>query len=250
MNGKVAIVTGAASGIGRATAELFAAEGADVLAVDIDPRGESVAKGVEAAGGNLAFVEADMTRASECEAVVTAALEIYGDLDVLVNCAGIIRRATVLETSETDWDRVMDVNVKAVYLLSREAVPAIIRRGGGAIVNIASGWGLAAGARAVAYCASKGAVVQLTKAMAIDHAADGIRVNCVCPGDVDTPMLAREASELNADTEAFYRDAADRPLGRVGSPTEIARAVLFLAGDNARYVTGTSLVIDGGGLLG
>ena len=250
MKGRVAVVTGAASGIGRATAELFAAEGARVLAVDINPDGEAAARVIEASGGEVAFVQADVARDSECEAVVSAALQVHGGIDVLVNCAGVVRRATVLETSETDWDHVMDVNVKAVYLLARETIPVMIERGGGVIVNIASGWGLAAGPRAAAYCASKGAVVQLTKAMAIDHAVHGIRVNCVCPGDVDTPMLAQEAAELDADTEAFYRDAADRPMGRVGNAAEIAEAVLFLVGAGSRYITGTSLVIDGGGLLG
>ncbi len=244
------MVTGAASGIGRATAELLAAEGARVLAVDIDPQGERVTGAIEASGGDATFVQADIARDSGCQAVVSAALQVHGGIDVLVNSAGVVRRATVLETSETDWDRVMDVNVKAVYLLARQAIPVMIERGGGAIVNIASGWGLAAGPRAAAYCASKGAVVQLTKAMAIDHAVHGIRVNCVCPGDVDTPMLAQEASELDVDAEAFYNDAADRPMGRVGSAAEVAQAVLFLVGTGSRYVNGASLVIDGGGLLG
>ena len=244
------MVTGAASGIGRATTELLAAEGARVLAVDIDPAGEAVARVIEATGGQAAFVQADVARDSECEAVVAAALQVHGGIDVLINCAGVVRRATVLETTETDWDHVMDVNVKAVYLLARRTIPVMIERGGGVIVNIASGWGLAAGPRAAAYCASKGAVVQLTKAMAIDHAVHGIRVNCVCPGDVDTPMLAQEASELDVDPETFYSDAADRPMGRVGRSTEIAQTVLFLVGEGSRYVSGASLVIDGGGLLG
>lgn len=250
MKGRVAVVTGAASGIGRATTELLAAEGARVLAVDIDPAGEAVARAIDATGSQAVFVQADVARDSECEAVVAAALQVHGGIDVLVNCAGVVRRATVLETSETDWDHVMDVNVKAVYLLARRTIPVMIERGGGVIVNIASGWGLAAGPRAAAYCASKGAVVQLTKAMAIDHAVHGIRVNCVCPGDVDTPMLAQEASELDVDPEAFYSDAADRPMGRVGRSTEIAQTVLFLVGEGSRYVSGASLVIDGGGLLG
>jgi NAD(P)-dependent dehydrogenase (short-subunit alcohol dehydrogenase family) len=249
VNGKVAVVTGAASGIGRATAVLLAAEGAAVLAVDVDPRGEDVARAIEASGGRVAFMHADISRERECEAVVSTAVDLHGGVDVLVNSAGVVRRATVLETSETDWDRVMEVNVKAIYLLAREAIPTMIARGGGAIVNIASGWGLAAGPRAAVYCASKGAVVQLTKAMAIDHAGEGVRVNCVCPGDVDTPMLAQEASELDTEDEAFREDAARRPSGRIGRPEEIARVVCFLAGDASGYVTGASVVVDGGGLL-
>ncbi len=250
MKGRVAVVTGAASGIGRAVAELLAAEGAEVLAVDIDPAGEAVSREVEETHGKLAFFRADLASRSDCEAVVADAVRRHGRLDVLINCAGVIRRATILETSEADWDRVMDVNLKAVYLLSREAIPAMIGGGGGAIVNIASAWGLAAGAHAAAYCASKGGVVQLTRAMAIDHAADRIRVNCLCPGDVDTPMLAAEAADLGEGAEAFYRDAADRPARRIGSAAEIAQAVLYLASDRSRYVTGTAMVIDGGGSLG
>ncbi len=248
--GKTAIVTGAASGIGRATAELFAGEGVAVVGVDVDPSGASVVETIESAGGIARFIEADVTRRLDCGAVVEAARGAYGGVDILVNNAGITRRATILETSEAEWDRIMEVNVKAIYLLSGAAIPLMIERGGGAIVNTASGWGLAAGPRAAAYCASKGAVVQLTKAMAIDHASDGIRVNCVCPGDVDTPMLESEAEDLGAPPAEFLIAAAARPVQRVGSPEEIAAAILYLAGDDAAFVTGAALVIDGGGLLG
>ncbi len=248
--GKVAIVSGAASGIGRATAELLAGEGAAVVAVDVDSGGAVVAEAIESAGGIGRFVEADVTRRIDCGDVVEVARGAYGGVDILINNAGITRRATILETSEADWDRIMEVNVKAIYLLSRAAIPWMIERGGGAIVNTASGWGLAAGPRAAAYCASKGAVVQLTKAMAIDHASEGIRVNCVCPGDIDTPMLESEADDLGAPRAEFLSAAAARPMQRVGSPEEVAAAILYLAGDEAAFVTGTALVIDGGGLLG
>lgn len=248
--GKAAIVTGAASGIGRATAELFAGEGVAVVAVDVDPAGASVVETIESAGGLARFIEADVTRRIDCGAVVEAARGAYGGVDFLVNNAGITRRATILETSEADWDRIMEVNVKAIYLLSRAAIPLMIERGGGSIINTASGWGLAAGPRAAAYCASKGAVVQLTKAMAIDHATDRIRVNCVCPGDVDTPMLESEAEELGAPQAEFLAAAAARPMRRLGSPQEIAAAILYLAASESAFVTGAALVIDGGGLLG
>jgi len=249
VTGKVAVVSGAASGIGRAVAELFAARGARVLAADIDAAGERVARDIESRGGAVSFVQADLTDAADCEAVASAALELHGGIDALINCAGVIRRAAVTETSESDWDRIMAVNVKSVFLLSREVIPLMAERGGGAIVNVASGWGLAAGPRAAAYCASKGAVVQLTRAMAVDHAAQGVRVNCVCPGDVDTPMLRQEAAELDRAAEDFLRDAAARPAGRVGSPAEIAETIWYLAGDSAAYLTGVALVVDGGGLL-
>jgi NAD(P)-dependent dehydrogenase (short-subunit alcohol dehydrogenase family) len=249
MADKIAIVTGAASGIGRAVAELFAERGARVVAVDIDPAGQGAARDIESQGGVVSFVQADLTDAADCEAVASAALELHGGIDALINCAGVIRRAAVTETSESDWDRVMAVNVKSVFLLSREVIPLLAQRGGGAIVNVASGWGLAAGPRAAAYCASKGAVVQLTRAMAIDHARQDIRVNCVCPGDVDTPMLRQEAAELDWTKQDFLRDAAQRPAERVGAPAEIAETIWYLAGDRAAYVTGIALVVDGGGLL-
>ena len=250
MNGKVAIVTGAASGIGRASAELLAAHGARVVAVDVDATGEAAARSIEEAGGTVAFVQADVTDAGDCEAVASTALQLYGGVDALANCAGIVRRASVPDTGEVDWDRVMAVNVKSIFLLGKEAIPLMRERGGGAIVNIASGWGVAAGPRAAVYCASKGAVVQLTKAMAIDHAAEGIRVNCICPGDVDTPMLQQEASDLGEPIDAFMDDAALRPAGRVGSPEEIAAVVSYLLDDRSRYVNGAALVVDGGGLIG
>jgi len=248
--GKVAIVTGAAGGIGRAAAACFAAHGAALCCVDIDGAGEGVAGGIVADGAEALFLQADVTLKSDCKSIAASAMDAYGRVDILFNNAGIVRRATVLETREAEWDRVMAVNVKSIYLLSREVIPIMQRQGGGSIINTASGWGLAAGPRAAVYCASKGAVVQLTKAMAIDHAAEGIRVNCVCPGDIDTAMLRAEADELGEAEAAFLDEAADRPLGRVGTPMEIAEAVLFLAGDTSTYVTGISLVVDGGGLLG
>jgi NAD(P)-dependent dehydrogenase (short-subunit alcohol dehydrogenase family) len=175
---------------------------------------------------------------------------LEGGLDILVNSAGIIRRASVLNTTEEDWDRVMAVNVKSIFLLSKHAVPVMSGSGGGAIINIASGWGLRGGRNAAAYCASKGAVVTLTKAMALDHAGQNIRVNCICPGDIDTPMLRSEAAQLGEPIESFLREAAHRPLGRVGNPEDIAQAALYLAGDAASFVTGAVLVVDGGGLAG
>ena len=249
--GRVAIVTGGASGIGRATAELFAREGAAVLVADLDTSPAAVVvESLLAAGGRAVVEPADLTRATDCQRVVERARREFGALRVLVNCAGIVRRATVVELDEPDWDHVMQVNVKSIFLLSKYAIPLLAESGGGAIVNVASGWGLVGGPRAAAYCASKGAVVLLTKAMAIDHGPQKIRVNCVCPGDTDTPMLRAEARQLGEPEAQFLAGASRRPLGRVGTADEVARAILFLASDSASFMTGASLVVDGGGLAG
>jgi NAD(P)-dependent dehydrogenase (short-subunit alcohol dehydrogenase family) len=172
-------------------------------------------------------------------------MRLLGGLDVLFNNAGVIRRGSILETSEEDFDRTLAVNVKGVFLLSRCAIP-VMTRPGGVIVNTASNWGLVGGAKAAAYCASKGAVVLLTKAMALDHGPDGIRVNCVCPGDIDTPMLRGEAAQLGEDVDEHLAELAKVPIGRVGRPEDVAEAVLYLASDASAFMTGTPLLIDGG----
>ncbi len=251
IGGKVAVITGAASGIGRATAHLFAQAGASVAALDVqEDRGEAVAVEIVDGGGSARFYRCDVTQSNSCKETVESVLETFGGLHFLVNAAGVIQRGSVLETSEAEWDRTMAVNLKGIFLISKFALLHMIDSGGGAIVNIASGWGLAGGRRAASYCTSKGGVVLLTKAMALDHASDNVRVNCVCPGDTDTPMLHSEASQLGIPYKEFMADAADRPMGRIGTPEEVAWSVLFLASDAASYITGATLVVDGGGLLG
>ncbi len=248
---KVALITGGASGIGRATARLFASAGAAVAVVDLDVAGgEAVAREITGRGGRALFIPGDVSQAEDCQEAVDRTVSALGGLDILFNNAGIIRRASVLELSEEEWDRVMAVNVKSIFLMSRCTVPLMTEAGGGVIINTSSGWGLAGGRRAVSYCASKGAVVLLTKAMALDHGEQNIRVNCICPGDTDTPMLRHEAEQLGVPIDQFLAEAAQRPLPRILEPEDIAHAALYLASDAAASVTGISLVVDGGGLAG
>lgn len=249
--GKVALITGAGSGIGRATALLFAREGARVAVCDLNPAGgEATVAAVRAAGGQAQFIEADVARAIDCERAVRQTLAAFGRLDVLFNNAGITRRANVVDTSEADWDAVMAVNVKSIFLMSKYAVPVMAEQGGGSIVNAGSGWGLVGGKDAVSYCAAKGAVVNMTRAMAVDHGPQKIRVNSVCPGDTDTAMLRDEAAQLGLAELALVEAGNARPLMRVGQAEEIAQVVLFLASDRASFVTGSAYVVDGGGLAG
>jgi NAD(P)-dependent dehydrogenase (short-subunit alcohol dehydrogenase family) len=251
LTGKCALITGGASGIGRATALLFAREGAAVSVVDLDEAGgQAIAHQIVDEGGRAIFLRCDVSLAADCQRAVQQTVDEWGGLDIVFNNAGIIRRATVIDTTEEEWDRVMAVNVKSVFLLSKYAVPVMIQAGGGVIINTASGWGLVGGRRAVSYCASKGAVVNMTRAMALDHGEQNIRVNCICPGDTDTAMLRNEAQQLGASEEDFLAEAADRPLRRIGRPEEIAQAALYLASDASSFVTGTTLVVDGGGLAG
>ncbi len=249
LNGKRAIITGGALGIGRATAELFVEEGAAVAIADInDAAGAELVEEIRNNGGKAIYLHCDVTRAEDCRRAVQKTIDQLGGLDILFNNAGVIRRADVVETSEEDWDMVMAVNVKSVFLMSKFAVPAMVEAGGGAIINSGSGWGLKGGGKAVSYCASKAAVVNMTRALAIDHGPQNIRVNCVCPGDTDTAMLRDEAQQLAQSEQEFMAEAADRPMGRYGEPIEVAQAVLFLASEASSYVTGTALVVDGGGI--
>ena len=251
LRGKVALVTGGASGIGRAVAHAFASAGTTVTVVDVDEvGGKDLVAEIGSYGGEAHFSPCDVSRSDQCERSVNEVWDAYGGLHILVNAAGVILRATVVETDEAEWDHILDINLKGTYLMCKVALPRIIQSGGGSIVNISSGWGLVGGRKAAAYCASKGGVVLLTKAMAIDHAHQNIRINCVCPGDTDTPMLRDEARQMGQPADEFLKDAADRPLGRLGTPGEVAQAVLFLAAESSSYITGTTLVVDGGGLAG
>jgi len=245
---KVALITGGTSGIGEATALLFSREGARVAITGRSlERGERLAGKIAAAGGQAIFLQSDVRSAEQCRRSVDETLKAFGRLDVLFNNAGVYYPHTALDCTEEEWDQQIDVNLKGTFLMSKYVLPRMIEQGGGVIINNSSGWGLVGGDAAVAYCASKGGVVLLTKAMAIDHGRQGIRVNCICPGDVDTPMLPEDARMRGLKWQDYLAGAANRTLGSVGTSDEIARAVLFLASDDSSFMTGAALVVDGGG---
>jgi NAD(P)-dependent dehydrogenase (short-subunit alcohol dehydrogenase family) len=245
---KVALMTGGNSGIGRATALLFAQEGAKVALTGRDEeRGKRVAEEIRKASGTAIFIRSDVRIADDCRQAVDKTLRQFGRLDILFNNAGVFYPHTVVDCPEEEWNLTIDVNLKGTYLMSRFALPAMIAQGSGVIINNASGWGIVGGNEAASYCASKGGVVLLTKAMAIDHGRQGIRVNCLCPGDVDTPMLSADAKLRGMEWKDYLAEASNRPLGRIGTPGEIARAALFLASGDSSFMTGAVLVVDGGG---
>ncbi|MYM57490.1 SDR family NAD(P)-dependent oxidoreductase [Thalassovita mangrovi] len=241
-----AIVTGATSGIGAAIASALAAEGYALLLVGRrEAAGQAMADKFRAQGVEAAFHAADLSDTTAPEAVVQAANAAFGRVDVLINNAGILIQGTAEDTTDADWNRVMDINLNSVFRLSRAVLPALRAQGGGAIVNIASDWALVGAKGALAYAVSKAAVAQLTRCMALDHAHEGIRVNAVCPGDTDTPMLAAGLTgAARAQRVAEYGAAI--PMGRIGTPEDIAGVAAFLVSDAARYMTGTLIPVDGG----
>jgi NAD(P)-dependent dehydrogenase (short-subunit alcohol dehydrogenase family) len=245
---RVALITGGTSGIGEATALLSAAEGASVAITGRNAqRGAAVVEKIEQNGGKAIFIRADVSVSDDCRRAVDETVHAFGRLDILFNNAGVFYPQTAIECSEREWDEQIDVNLKGTFLMSKFALAPMIAQRSGVIVNNSSGWGIVGGDHAVAYCASKGGVVLMTKALAIDHGAQGIRVNCVCPGDVETPMLPADAKMRGLKWEDYIAGCANRPLGRVGTVDEIAKAVLFLASDDSSFMTGTALVVDGGG---
>jgi NAD(P)-dependent dehydrogenase (short-subunit alcohol dehydrogenase family) len=246
---KVAMVTGGSSGIGRAAALRLAQAGASLAILDINQSGgRTTVQEIEKIGAEARFYSCDVSSDSDCQKTVELVHQEFGRLDILLNNAGIIWRKAIVETSEDEWDALLDVNLKGVFLLSRRVIPEMVKSGGGSIINTGSGWGLEGGDKAAAYCAAKGGVVNLTRAMAIDYGKDGIRVNCVCPGDIDTEMLNEEAVQLGLSKAEFLKQAEDRPLQRLGRPEDVANAVLYFASDLSSWVTGAMLVVDGGGL--
>ncbi len=249
---KVSIVTGAASGIGGATALLFGEEGAKVMCADVNGDGtERVARQIGDTGGEAASLTADVAQEEDVQRMVVETVERWGRLDILFNNAGIGFGLPVTQVLEEDWDRLIDINLKGVFLGCKHAIPEMVKQGGGAIVNTASDAGLRGTAWLSTYCASKGGVVLLTKSLAVEWAQQGVRVNCVCPGVIRTPILdpfIERGQELFGGSRdaAWERLAQAHPVGRVGEPEEVARAVLFLASDEASFVTGVALPVDGG----
>jgi NAD(P)-dependent dehydrogenase (short-subunit alcohol dehydrogenase family) len=247
--GKTAVITGAASGIGRGAARRLAEAGAAVGLLDVNhDGGRSAEAEIGAAGGRAAFIPCDVRSAEDCRRAVEEIIRRFGRLDILFNNAGIAIRKDALALTESEWDLSLDVMLKGIFLLTREAVPQMITAGGGSIINTGSGWSLKGGPNAVSYCAAKGGVLNMTRAMAIDYGRHQIRVNCVCPGDVDTPLLRGECAQLGEDEARFMAEAAARPLRRVGTVEDVANAVLFFASDLSSWVTGAHLVVDGGGI--
>lgn len=248
---RVALITGGTSGIGTATAIRFAKEGAKVVITGRDvERGEQVVQEIVANGGETMFVQSDVCVADDCRNAVNRTLERFGRIDVLFNNAGVFHPKTIPDCTEDEWDETIDSSLKGAFLMSKYTLPSMIKQGRGSIIHTSSGWGILGGDKAAAYCAAKGGLVVMAKAMAIDHGPDGIRVNCVCPGDVLTPMLHDDAEKRGMSWDDYAAGGANRPLGRIGTVDEIADAVLFLASDESSFVTGESLVVDGGGVAG
>lgn len=245
LKGKVVIVTGAKSGIGLATAVRFADEGARVVVADVREASQEASE-LAKRGAEAVFVQVDVSNGSQVAALIEKTVAIFGRLDILVNNAGIEFAKKVTDTTEAEWERLMNVNLKGVFLCSKSAIPVMQRNGGGVIVNVASELGLVGGSEIAAYTASKGGVVQLTKAMAIDHASDGIRVNCIAPGPVSTPLLEeiiKSASNAEQERQSIVSKTL---LKRLARPEEIADVIVFVASDEASYMTGAIVSVDGG----
>jgi len=236
---KVAVITGAGSGIGKATALLFAKEGAKVVVVDIDEkRGEETVKTIEENGGNAFFIKADVTKATDAKKITKEAIRKFGEIDVLFNNAGLFTSGTVVDTDEEMWDKTFNISLKGTYLCSKYALPQMIKQGKGVVINMGSCDGIGAVANSAAYCATKAAVIHLTKEMALDFSPHNIRVNCICPGPILTkPNAVMPKSQLSL-------------FNRPGKPEEIANVALFLASDESSFLTGSAIVADGGFTIG
>jgi NAD(P)-dependent dehydrogenase (short-subunit alcohol dehydrogenase family) len=244
LEGKVALITGGGSGIGREISTLFAAEGAKVMIADyVVGGGEETKNRIKKSGGEANFVKADVSKTADVKNAIQATVDTYGKLDILINNAGVMQKmAPVHETSEDEWERVININLKGVFLGMKYAIPVMLKGGGGVIVNAASVAGLVGFGNSIAYCASKGGVVQLTKVAALDYATQNIRVNCVCPGVIWTPMVQAITGD---NKQVIAQFTGMEPVGRMGQPEEVARAYLFLASDDASFITGVALPVDG-----
>ncbi len=248
LKGKIAVISGVGTGQGRAASLLFSKEGAKIVGCDWKPEaGEETVKQVKAAGGEMIFVKADVSSSSDCEQVIRTAVSTHGRIDVLYNNAGVgfsapLAMGDILSTPEEDWDRVLAINLKSMFLMSKFAIPEMIKTGGGSIVNTASIAALIGSEAAHAYTASKGGMIALSRALAVEFGPKNIRSNCICPGAIDTPMIAPVVDPLRASGEQFMAS----PIQRLGTPEDIANCALYLASDEAGFVTGATFVVDGG----
>lgn len=252
LEGKVVIISGAASGIGKGTAVKLADFGAKIILLDVNANnGALVQEEINENGGEAFFIKCDVTDSSSCKRAVETVIDKYGKIDVLFNNAGIAVRKNAVDLEPEEWDLALNVSLKGQYLLSKYVIPFMKKNGGGSIINTGSGWSLRGGENAVAYCAMKGGTLNMTRAMCLDHGKDNIRVNTVCPGDIDTPMLQSECEQLGGVYDDEYKnECGERPIARLGTPDDVANAVLFLASDMSSWVSGTHLVVDGGGIAG
>lgn len=250
LENKVAIVTGGNSGIGLGTAKRLTDFGAKVAILGSDEtKGAKAVEEIREEGGSVLFIRSDIRDSKDCEESVQTVVKEIGDINILVNNAGIAIRKTVVDLEPEEWDLALDVSLKGQYLMSKYVIPSMRQAGGGSIINIGSGWSLRGGENAAAYCAMKGGSLNLTRAMCIDHGKDNIRVNIVCPGDVDTPMLRSECEQLGGTfDQQFLDECTDRPIARLGTVEDVANAVVFLASDMSSWVSGAHIVVDGGGI--
>jgi len=244
---KVAVITGAGSGIGRATAILFSREGAKTIIVDIDEKtGQATVDMIKEKGREALFVPTDITDSFKIKFMVTRVIETYGKLDVLVNSAGLLATGNVIDIDEGQWDKIMNVNLRAAFLCCKYCLPEMIKKGGGVVINISSEAGIGAWKDLVAYNVSKAGLISLTKSIAVDFASQNIRANCVCPGTTETPLLSSALAKEADPEKARHEMEKVRPANRIGKPEEIAYGILYLASDESPYATGAVLSIDGG----
>jgi NAD(P)-dependent dehydrogenase (short-subunit alcohol dehydrogenase family) len=250
LEGRVAIITGGASGIGLGTAKRLAEFGARVSVIDInEDNGARAVREIESAGGTAIFFRCDVRSATECRKAVEKTAQAFGRIDILFNNAGIAIRKNAVDLEPEEWDLALDVSLRGQYLMAKYAIPHMKKAGGGSIINTGSGWSLKGGADALSYCAMKGGTLNMTRAMCIDHGRDNIRVNTVCPGDIDTPMLKSECEQLGGVYDEKYKaECSARPIARLGTPEDVANVVLFLAGNMSTWISGAHIIVDGGGI--
>lgn len=250
LEGKTAVISGGASGIGFGAAKRLAEAGANIAILDINSeKGKKAVDEIAKSGVGAIFIKCDVRLTEDCKVAAEKVYEKFGRIDILHNNAGVAVRKNVVDLEPFEWDLALDVSLKGQYLLSKYVIPYMKRSGGGSIINTGSGWSLKGGENAASYCAMKGGTLNLSRAMCIDHGKDNIRVNTVCPGDVDTPMLKSECEQLGREyNESYKAECAQRPLARLGTPEDVANAVLFLACDLSSWVSGAHIVVDGGGI--